>query len=62
MFEKTVAELTAALRRKEISSVELTRVFLDRISGYKDLNAFITVQPERSLAQARAASDVTSAG
>ena len=55
MFNKTVAALSAALRRKEISSVELTRAFLERINKYKDLNAFITVEPERSLAQARAA-------
>ncbi len=55
MFDKTVAELTRALSRKEISSVELTRLFLDRISKHRDLNAFITVDPERSLAQAKAA-------
>ena len=55
MFDKTVAELSRALGRKEISSVELTRVFLERINKYKDLNAFITVDAERSLAQARAA-------
>jgi len=55
MFDKTVVALSAALRRKEISSVELTRAFLERINKYKDLNAFITVEPERSLAQARAA-------
>jgi aspartyl-tRNA(Asn)/glutamyl-tRNA(Gln) amidotransferase subunit A len=55
MFEKTVAELSRALARKETSSVELTRTLLDRINKYKDLNAFITVDPERSLAQARAA-------
>ncbi|MCR4348121.1 MAG: Asp-tRNA(Asn)/Glu-tRNA(Gln) amidotransferase subunit GatA [Sulfuricaulis sp.] len=55
MFEKTVAELSRALGRKEISSVELTRAFLERINKYKDLNAFITLEPERSLAQARAA-------
>ena len=55
MFDKTVAALSAALRRKEISSVELTRAFLERINKYKELNAFITVEPERSLAQARAA-------
>ena len=55
MFNKTVAELSRALRRKEISSVELTRVFLERINKYKDLNAFITVDPERSLAQAKVA-------
>jgi len=55
MFDKTVAALSAALRRKEISSVELTRAFLERINKYKELNAFITVEPERSLAQAGAA-------
>ncbi|MCR4333069.1 MAG: Asp-tRNA(Asn)/Glu-tRNA(Gln) amidotransferase subunit GatA [Sulfuricaulis sp.] len=55
MFNKTVATLSVALRRKEISSVELTRAFLERINKYKDLNAFITLEPERSLAQARAA-------
>ena len=55
MFNKTVATLSVALRRKEISSVELTRAFLERINKYKDLNAFITLEPERSLAQARVA-------
>jgi aspartyl-tRNA(Asn)/glutamyl-tRNA(Gln) amidotransferase subunit A len=55
MFEKTVAELSRALARRETSSVELTRALLDRINKYKDLNAFITVDPERSLAQAKAA-------
>jgi aspartyl-tRNA(Asn)/glutamyl-tRNA(Gln) amidotransferase subunit A len=55
MFEKTVAELSRALARRETSSVELTRALLERINKYKDLNAFITVDPERSLAQARAA-------
>lgn len=55
MFDKTVAELSRALSRREISSVELTRLFLERINKYKDLNAFITVDPERSLAQAKEA-------
>ncbi|MFP5350050.1 MAG: amidase, partial [Gammaproteobacteria bacterium] len=55
MFQLTVAELGAALRARKISSVELTQALLDRISQYKALNAFITVDPERSLAQARAA-------
>jgi aspartyl-tRNA(Asn)/glutamyl-tRNA(Gln) amidotransferase subunit A len=55
MFKKTVAELSRALASKAVSSVELTQLFLERISKYRDLNAFITVDPEKSLAQARAA-------
>ena len=55
MHTKTVAELAAGLRCKEFSSQELTRVFLDRISRYKGLNAFITVDANKSLAQAKAA-------
>ena len=55
MFDKTVAELSAALKAKKVSSVELTQGFLDRISKYRDLNAFISLDPGRSLAQAKAA-------
>ena len=55
MFDKTVAELSSALRAKKVSSLELTQVFLDRIARYKHLNAFITVDAERALKEARAA-------
>jgi aspartyl-tRNA(Asn)/glutamyl-tRNA(Gln) amidotransferase subunit A len=54
MFKFSLKELGAALASKRISSVELTQLFLDRI-GKSDLNAFITVDPEKSLAQARSA-------
>jgi len=57
MFDKTVAELSALLRAKKASSVELTQGFLDRISKYRDLNAFISLDPGRSLAQAKAADE-----
>ncbi len=57
MLEKTVAELSAALKAKKVSSVELTQGFLDRISKYKELNAFISLDPGRSLAQAKAADE-----
>jgi aspartyl-tRNA(Asn)/glutamyl-tRNA(Gln) amidotransferase subunit A len=53
MFNASLANLSAALARREISSVELTRLFLDRIGRLNGrLNAFITVAPEKSLAQA----------
>jgi len=55
MIGLTVAELARALRRREVSSRELTRAFLDRIDKYRGLNAFITLDAERSLAQAQAA-------
>ena len=55
MFHKTVAELSMALAAKQVSSRELTQAYLDRINKYKALNAFITVDPDRTLAQAQAA-------
>jgi aspartyl-tRNA(Asn)/glutamyl-tRNA(Gln) amidotransferase subunit A len=55
MHRKTLAALAAALRKKELSSVELTRHFLGRIERHRALNAFITLDPEKSLAQAQAA-------
>jgi len=56
MLNASLSELSAALARKKISSVELTRLFLERIERLNGtLNAFITVDPDRSLAQARAA-------
>ena len=56
MHDKTLAELSRQLRAKEVSSVEVTSCFLARIAGANArLNAFITVDEEKSLAQARAA-------
>jgi aspartyl-tRNA(Asn)/glutamyl-tRNA(Gln) amidotransferase subunit A len=52
----SLRELAAALAAKQLSSVELTQRFLDRIAAANPaLNAFVTTDPERSLAQARAA-------
>ena len=52
----TLRELSDALAAGQLSSVELTQRFLDRIAAANPgLNAFVTVDPERSLAQARAA-------
>ena len=63
MIARSVAELAAALERREISSVELTRLYLDRIARLDPkLNAFISVDEEKSLAQARGADDLLAAG
>jgi len=56
MIEKTVAELAAALASGDISSVELTQAYLDRIKRHNPtLNAYITVCEESALQQAAAA-------
>ena len=63
MHEKTLAELSAALHSKAISSVELTQLYLDRIAQQDQaINSFITVTPELALEQARAADDRLAAG
>jgi aspartyl-tRNA(Asn)/glutamyl-tRNA(Gln) amidotransferase subunit A len=55
MFEKSVAELVRALSSKQVSAVELAKLYLDRIERHKQVNAFLDVRPEVTLAQARAA-------
>src|SRR5471032_1802784 len=56
MHNATLAALSRKLRAKEVSSVEVTKHFLDRIAAANAaLNAFITVDEEKSLAQERAA-------
>jgi len=53
---RSVAELSAALHARTISSVEVTQQSVDRIAEAQPrLNAFITVDAERALASARAA-------
>jgi aspartyl-tRNA(Asn)/glutamyl-tRNA(Gln) amidotransferase subunit A len=56
MHNATLTELSQALRARRISSVELTRLFFDRAQrANAALNAFITLDPARSLAQAQEA-------
>jgi aspartyl-tRNA(Asn)/glutamyl-tRNA(Gln) amidotransferase subunit A len=56
VLNSTLSALGAALAAKQLSSVELTGLFLARIRALNGkLNAFITVDEEHSLAQARVA-------
>ncbi len=51
---KTVTELSAMLQAGEVTSVELTQYFLDRIKNNDEkLNSFISVCDEQALAQAK---------
>jgi aspartyl-tRNA(Asn)/glutamyl-tRNA(Gln) amidotransferase subunit A len=53
---ESLRRLAARLASREVSSVELTRHFLARIARHgAALNSFITVDEEKSLAQAKAA-------
>lgn len=56
MHRNTIAELSQKLQHKNISSVELTQHFINRIKKIDTtLNSFITVTEEYALAQAKAA-------
>ncbi len=58
MFDSSLKVLSQKLAGKKFSSVELTRAYLDRIQTHDPaINAFITVDAEKSLAQAAAADE-----
>jgi aspartyl-tRNA(Asn)/glutamyl-tRNA(Gln) amidotransferase subunit A len=58
LLNASLLELSVALAAKKLSSVELTGLFLDRVSRLNgELNAFITVDRERALSDARAADE-----
>jgi aspartyl-tRNA(Asn)/glutamyl-tRNA(Gln) amidotransferase subunit A len=63
MINQSLKSLSQMLATKEVSSVEMTQTFLERIAQYNpNINAYITVDAERSLAQAKAADAVIAAG
>jgi len=52
-----VAELGRLLQQRKVSAVELAKLQLARIEQHRDLNAFLDVRPEVTLAQAKAADE-----
>lgn len=63
MFNASLKQLSIQLAGKKISSTELTSEFLQRIKQLNpEYNAFITVNEDISLAQARAADQMIAAG
>jgi aspartyl-tRNA(Asn)/glutamyl-tRNA(Gln) amidotransferase subunit A len=58
----SVAELSRALAAREVSAVELAKMFLGRMDSRRDLNAFLDVRPEVTLAQAGAADQRRASG
>ncbi|MCZ6804520.1 MAG: Asp-tRNA(Asn)/Glu-tRNA(Gln) amidotransferase subunit GatA [Proteobacteria bacterium] len=62
MYQSTLAELSSALESKQISSEELTRLFLDRCKQFNDsLNCYITINEDEAIKQAKQA-DIKRAG
>ena len=51
----SLAQLGGLLDRREVSAVELATHFLGRIERHRNINAFLDVRPEVTLAQARQA-------
>ncbi len=63
MHNQSIAEIAAALDRREVSSEELTRHFLERIARLDgQLNSYVTVTEEQALEQAREADRRRAAG
>ena len=52
-----LARLSGMLARREVSAVELARNCLERVERHRDLNAFLDVRPDLTLAQAARADE-----
>jgi aspartyl-tRNA(Asn)/glutamyl-tRNA(Gln) amidotransferase subunit A len=63
MINLSLKSLNQGLLEKKFSSVELTQFFLARVQKYNtDINAFITIDEEKSLAQAQHADTLIQSG
>ena len=62
LHQLSVAQLAAQLRQKKVSAVEAAQHFLARIKTHQNLAAFLAVDEEATLTQARAADARLAAG
>ena len=63
LYELSIQEAHRLLRKKEISSQDLTRAILDRINAVDEkVGAYITVDPETAMTQAETADKAISEG
>jgi aspartyl-tRNA(Asn)/glutamyl-tRNA(Gln) amidotransferase subunit A len=62
LHQMGVTELAQALRERKVSAIEVARHQLDRITRHQNLGAFVAIDEELTLAQARAADEQLAAG
>jgi aspartyl-tRNA(Asn)/glutamyl-tRNA(Gln) amidotransferase subunit A len=63
MINNSLKQFGTMLQKKQISSVELTQTFLARIQAFNPtINAYITIDESKSLAQAQSADAMIAAG
>jgi aspartyl-tRNA(Asn)/glutamyl-tRNA(Gln) amidotransferase subunit A len=62
LHQLSVAELARQLHEKKVSAVETAQHFLARVRAHEALGAFVDVNEEATLAQARAADNTLAAG
>ena len=58
----SVTELSRLLAAREVSAVELAQEYLNRIEAHRDINCYLDVRPEATLAQAREADKLIAEG
>jgi aspartyl-tRNA(Asn)/glutamyl-tRNA(Gln) amidotransferase subunit A len=63
MLNLTLKELSEGLKQKKFSSLELTKFFLNRLDLHNSsINAFITIDKDKSLAMAKRADEIIKEG